>query len=230
MEIESEIWKPIVIKQNDVLYDFTGLYEVSNYGNIRSLNYNHTKKIKILKPIPDKQGYLRIGLHENGKQINCLVHRIVATAFIDNLNNLPEVNHKDENKENNNVENLEWCDRKYNAQYSLKGRKQTEEHKQKLSEARKGKPRSEETKRKQSEAMKDKPKSEEQKRKQSETMKGKYTGAKHPNAKRILCIETGQIFDCIKDAGEIMNCNKVNISKCCKGKQKTCGGYHWQYV
>lgn len=234
MEIENEIWKPIVIKQNDVLYNFTGLYEVSNYGNIRSLNYNHTKKIKELTPKPDNGGYLRIGLHKNGKQVNCLVHRIVAQVFLENPNNLPEVNHKDENKENNNVENLEWCDRQYNAQYSLKGKTLSEEHKHKISEGNKNKRLSEEHKQKLLGSIKGKQKTEEHKRKISEGKKGKKidktTGEKHWNATKVLCIETGEVFNTLKEASEWLGIHYTNISKCCRGITKTCGGYHWQYI
>ena len=98
---------------------------VSNCGRIKSLDtYRKGKngsirfcKGKILKPGTTKNGYLLVGLYKNGKVKFHLIHRLVAEAFIPNPNNLPEVNHKDENKLNNNAENLEWCDRLYNARY-----------------------------------------------------------------------------------------------------------------
>ena len=114
----QEIWKDIIIEKNGILYDFTGLYQVSNFGRIRNLNYRKNGKIRILKPKKQPSGHLRVNLPKDGKLINFYVHRIVATVFIPNLNNLPVVNHKDENKENNCVENLEWCTVEYNNQYS----------------------------------------------------------------------------------------------------------------
>lgn len=109
MNENEEIWKPIC--------GFEGLYEISNFGRIKSLNYNHTKKEKILSQIKNNKGYLYVDLYKNGKEKNCRVHRLVANAFIENPSNLPMVNHIDENKENNVVENLEWCDAKYNLTY-----------------------------------------------------------------------------------------------------------------
>lgn len=89
---------------------YEGLYEVSNTGKIR--NYNRRKELSLKK---DK--YLRVGLHKNNKQKFLTVHRLVAEAFLSNPQNLPQVNHKDENKLNNNVDNLEWCSAKYNINY-----------------------------------------------------------------------------------------------------------------
>lgn len=105
----EEIWKDIV--------DYEGLYQVSNLGRVKSLVRKGVLKEKMLKPFIHQKGYLQIGLHKNGKYIKYLVHRLVAEAFIPNPNNLPEVNHKDENKQNNVVSNLEWCDRSYNNTY-----------------------------------------------------------------------------------------------------------------
>lgn len=98
---------------------YEGLYQISNYGSVKALgngNSNNSKE-KILKPTKDKKGYLRVDLSKQGKRKQYQVHRLVAQAFIDNPNNYEEVNHKDENKTNNKVENLEFCDRKYNANY-----------------------------------------------------------------------------------------------------------------
>ena len=102
----EEIWCPIK--------GYEGLYQVSDKGSVKSIGYG---KERILKPGRIKTGYLRVNLCKNGEKKNWLVHRIVAQAFIPNPDNLPEVNHKDEDKENNSVQNLEWCDRKYNQNY-----------------------------------------------------------------------------------------------------------------
>lgn len=94
-------------------------YQISNLGNVKSLGNDKTRKEKILKPAKNiKNNYLYVVLHKEGKQKNYLVHRLVAQAFIENPNNLPEVNHRDEDKANNNVSNLEFCDRQYNIDYS----------------------------------------------------------------------------------------------------------------
>ena len=102
----DEIWCPIK--------GYEGLYEVSDKGRVRSLK---SGKERILKPLRITCGYLQVQLWKNGKQKMYLIHRLVAQAFIPNPDNLPEVNHKDEDKENNSVKNLEWCDRKYNINY-----------------------------------------------------------------------------------------------------------------
>ena len=132
MEQQEEIWKDIVIEKNGVLYDFTGLYQVSNLGRVRSLNYQGTKgNEQIMVTRRKKDGHHIVGLSSKGKCNRFQVHRLVATAFIPNPDNLPVVNHIDENPENNRVENLEWCTVQYNTQYSAKPH--TEERKQKMS-------------------------------------------------------------------------------------------------
>ena len=96
---------------------YEGLYQVSNFGNIMSLNYSNTGKAKLMNPRERKDGYLQVHLYKNRKPKMFQVHRLVAEAFIPNPDNLPEVNHKDEDKTNNSVENLEWCTREYNNNY-----------------------------------------------------------------------------------------------------------------
>lgn len=103
-----EIWKDIK--------DYEGLYQVSNYGNVRSL-IKRTGSIIILKPDKTQSGYFRVTLCKNYERKRYMVHRLVAEAFIPNPNNLPQVNHKDENKTNNRLDNLEWCTPKYNINY-----------------------------------------------------------------------------------------------------------------
>ena len=106
---QNEIWKDIE--------GYEGAYQVSNRGRVKSLNYNRSGKEGILKLGKDKDGYLQVVLCKNSKLKTVKIHRLVAQTFINNPNNLPEVNHKDENKENNCADNLEWCDRKYNMNY-----------------------------------------------------------------------------------------------------------------
>lgn len=108
----EEIWRPIE--------GYEGLYEVSSYGRVKSVdrydNNNHFRKSELMNFFY-VGGYLRVVFSKNGIVKKYLVHRLVAQAFIPNPDNLPQVNHKDENKTNNNVDNLEWCDAKYNRNY-----------------------------------------------------------------------------------------------------------------
>lgn len=104
---------------------YEGLYQVSNEGRVKTLGRTvtyRTGKIryfepKVLSQYYDKDGYCQVSFCINGKNYNKKVHRLVAQAFIPNPNNYPMVNHKDECKTNNFVENLEWCDCKYNLNY-----------------------------------------------------------------------------------------------------------------
>lgn len=93
------------------------LYQVSNTGKVRRI---FKADLRELKGTIKKGGYKGVLLKLNKKNKWELVHRLVAKAFIPNPNNLPQVNHKDENKLNNLVDNLEWCDSKYNNNYGTK--------------------------------------------------------------------------------------------------------------
>lgn len=87
---------------------YENLYKVSNFGNVISMNYNHTGKVRKLA-FGNANGYDRVVLCRNGLKQTYSIHRLVASAFIENINNKPTVNHIDENKSNNRVENLEWA-------------------------------------------------------------------------------------------------------------------------
>lgn len=102
---------------------YEGLYMVSDRGRVKSLNYRNTGKEKILKRIKNKWGYLTIRLHKDGKQKDYRVNRLVAKTFIPNPENYPDVNHRDEDKTNNAVDNLEWCTRKHNCNYGSRNEK-----------------------------------------------------------------------------------------------------------
>ena len=108
----EEIWKDIK--------DFEGKYQVSNLGNVKSLNYKGHGYSRVLVPKVNNCGYEWVELFCNGKSAYRQVHRLVADAFIQNPNQYPVINHKDENPRNNKVDNLEWCDYSYNIKYSLK--------------------------------------------------------------------------------------------------------------
>ena len=99
-----EIWLPIKDFEN---------YEISSWGRIRN------KKGQILSPYKNHKGYLKIGLMKDGKDHKKRIHRLVAETFIANPENLPEVNHKDGNKENNSFTNLEWVSGEQNRAHAL---------------------------------------------------------------------------------------------------------------
>ena len=107
---------------------FEGLYSISNKGRVICWNY---KGLGYPKDItPHCNGYQRVGLVKDGIRKTCLVHRLVAIAFIPNPNNLPIVNHKDEDPRNNNVENLEWCTASYNTSYGTAMERATKKRQQ----------------------------------------------------------------------------------------------------
>ena len=111
----NEIWKDIK--------GFEGHYQVSNLGRVKSLKRG---KERILKPGRDTYGYLRVILWKNNKMKMCYIHRLVAQAFLPNPQNLPQINHKNEDKTDNKVENLEWCDSRYNNNYGTRTQRQVE--------------------------------------------------------------------------------------------------------
>ena len=121
--------------------------------------------------------YFMVPLTQHSKSRYYLVHRLVAEAFLQNTQNLPEVNHIDENKLNNNANNLEWCDRKYNYHYG--------------------------------------------------------TGLERLRLaiqKRICCVETGIVYNSLREASVSTGIHIGNISSCLHGKRKTAGKYHWVFM
>ena len=180
---------------------YEGLYQISNLGRVKSLRDNHGKyREKILNP-SNRKGYLIVSLCRKGRKREFKVHRLVALHFIDNPNNYSQVNHKDENKENNRVDNLEWCTPKYNSNYGTRTQRASE----KITGSK-------------------------------NPMYGK-TYSKNPASRKVQCITTGKKFNCIKEASEYYSINRVNISKCCKGKCGFCGTHpvtgeklKWKYI
>lgn len=196
----SEIWKDIP--------GFEGLYQVSNLGRVKSLprgkqwpyrrTHNNIRKPHI------KNGYYQVNLSKDNKVRWISVHRLVALAFIPNPDNLPCVNHQDENKLNNHVNNLEWCSYAYNANYGTARQRQIE-------------------------SMKTNDPLNLRIQKSLVTREKN----KRPNArKKILQLDSdGNIvkyFDSISDAGR-QGYDRASITYCCQGKRKTAGGYKWKY-
>ena len=120
--LENEVWKEI--------NDSNGSYFVSNLGRVKSRKWG--KEI-LLKQSTSEKGYKMVCIHINGKGMTKRVHKLVALSFIPNPNSLNEINHKDENKANNSVSNLEWCDRKYNMGYGTWKERRKRNHDQSLS-------------------------------------------------------------------------------------------------
>ena len=162
----EEIWQDII--------GYEGKYQVSNMGNVKSLNYHRENREKQLKPKLRKNGYLDVMLYDfNKRRKTIMVHILVSEAFIANPQYLPQVNHKDKDKTNNKVENLEWCTAKYNVIYS----------------------------------------------------RGKKVNQYDLNGNFIKC------YDTISNATRSLRLStKQGIICCCKGKQKTCGGFIWKYA
>lgn len=147
---------------------YEGLYKVSNCGKVKSLRTS-----KILKCKLRKDGYVQVTLSMKGIQSHKYVHRLVCESFLDNPSSLSEVNHKNEIKSDNNINNLEWCSKDYNLHYGTRS-----------------------------------------KRKQ----------------KKVLCVDTGKMFDSLKEAGKILNLYPQNICRVCKGNRNTVNGLSFVYV
>lgn len=150
---------------------YENIYLVSNFGQIKNIKTN-----QILKPI-DSHGYKYVHLcDENHKRTNKPIHRLVAFHFLQNYKNFPQVNHKDGNKSNNHVDNLEWCSHKDNMVHS------------------------------------------------SEKL--------HRHCKKVKCVETGQVFESIKDAAKYYHKSRTTLSAVLRGHKyyKTFATYHWQYM
>lgn len=141
-------------------------YEVSDNGRVR-------RNERLLKPIVSKSGYASVHLSKNGLKKKYRINRLVAIAFLENPYGYPVVNHKDENKLNNNVNNLEWCDHTYNANYGTRNER---------------------------------------------------------ISKRIKNLDTGEVFKSTCEAAKSVNRPPTSISRCCKGKRRSCGSYRWAYI
>lgn len=112
----SEIWKPIK--------GYEGLYEVSNLGRVKSLSFRNSRgtfKRDLIMKSENCHGYKRLSLSTNDVQKGFSVHRLVSQAFISNPDNKTQINHKDYDKTNNHVENLEWCTAKENTRHAVAG-------------------------------------------------------------------------------------------------------------
>lgn len=219
----EEVWKDI--------NGYEGLYQVSNCGRIRSLDrYDSMGRFRkgiIKADTHNGYGYRNVMLSKDGRSETLYVHRLVALAFIPNDNNLPQVNHKDENKENNHVDNLEWCTNEYNSNYG--------NHNEKLSKAHTGKKLSEEHKKSIGKSTKERWKDTDYRNKVLSSRAG-YTHSEETKEKmsekakrKVRCIETGEVFNSMNEAGERYNRQPCNLGRAIKNN-KTFAGYHWEYI
>ena len=160
---------------------YEGLYQISNFGRVKSFYF---KNPRILKPHKVK-GYSNIELYKNKKKKQFYIHRLVMENFcpIENMNVL-DVNHKDEDKSNNHISNLEWMTHKDNLNYGSR----------------------------------------------AEKARMKMQGKNSSRSKKVRCIEKNVIYEALREAERQLGIPATNISKACKGKIKTAGGYHWEYV
>ena len=160
---------------------YEGLYQISNFGRVKSFYF---KNPHILKPHKVK-GYSNVELYKNKKKKQFYIHRLVMENFcpIENMNVL-DVNHKDEDKSNNHISNLEWMTHKDNLNYGSR----------------------------------------------AEKARMKMQGKNSSRSKKVRCIEKDVIYEALREAERQLGIPATNISRACKGKIKTAGGYHWEYV
>ena len=179
------------------------------------------------------KGYLTVMLSNNGYHFRRYVHRLVAKAFIPNPENKPEVNHKNGIKDDNTAENLEWVTTKENMKHARDtglipehGYAHTAEINKKISKTVKRLWKMGIYKKRTSEDWT--PEQRERARQGQLNSTKKKRGAQHPDARRIRCIETGEVFDCIKFADK--KYGGRTIKDAVRGRQKTAHGLHWEYV
>lgn len=194
----KEIWKDV--------NEYEGIYQVSNLGNVKSLPHivscgrgQTLTKEKTLK-FRNSYGYNRVHLMKDKKEKNLYVHRLVAEAFIPNPYNLPVVNHIDENRSNNHVENLEWCTHKENVNHGTAI--------ERMSKSRMGHEVKLETRDKISKGL-------------MGIKRENIRGGKNHLSRSVICITTNEKFECMEDARRKYKAN--NISACCRGIYKTSG-------
>jgi len=182
---------------------YEGLYKIDENGNVYSLTYNIIRKQQ-----KDIYGYMRVILIKNKKAKNIAVHRLVAQAFLNDFDEKLQVNHKDENKTNNNYLNLEMCTAKYNSNYGTRNKRISKTNKGVINKGKRNSPK-------------------------TEFKKGMIPWNKNKNtfdtARPVICVELNKRFDSIVLAQKEMGGHTENIGRACRKKWRSLG-YHWRYA
>lgn len=204
----KEIWKDVIVRKNGETISFAGFYQVSNLGNVRSVDryitYSdgrvyHYKGKMVVKMSHVRDGYLYVRLNKNQYYCHCKVHRLVAEAFIPNPDNLPTIDHIDTNKRNNVVTNLRWVTLSDNCLNSLTRKKRSEIAKATIKKA-------------------------------LETRKAKHCKtAEHTTLQYDLNMNLIAEYQSIMEIHRKFGYDVSSIAKCCKGIKKTCYGFIWRF-
>ncbi|MBP3931432.1 MAG: NUMOD4 motif-containing HNH endonuclease [Peptostreptococcaceae bacterium] len=191
-----EVWKDIE--------GYEGKYQVSNLGRVKSLRDSHGKyRELIMTGRNEGHGYLKVSLYKNGKSKGIKIHRLVAITFIPNPKNKTDINHINGIKSDNRVENLEWCTKGENLKHAYDI------------------------------GLKKKPigadnpnygiKFSEERIKKMTRNRAYHYGENHERAKKVICINTGEVFNSMIDAVNKYNLSYTTLVNCCKGRKKSCG-------
>lgn len=203
----EEIWKPIK--------GYEGKYYISNKGNVLAENYERSGKSKLLKPTLTTTGYLKVELWVGSKRKTYRLHRLIAEAFIPNPQNKQFIDHINTIKTDNRIENLRWVTRSENMNNPLT--------KKKISESSKGRKVSIETRQKLSYATKH--------RKNAEAIFIKMQKASvEACKKKVICIETGIIYESAREASKCTGASYKSISRVCLGQRKSTKDFHWKFA